>query len=85
MTTEEVAAALTEALPAGITADRAVAVLDSLGFHHEALSERDSTLRAILRDIRKDGFITTSVRVTLFFDKNHNLTKHEVEEILTGP
>lgn len=82
---ERVATTVEESLIPGMSIDRAVVILDSLGFQHSPLSEPDSSIQAILRDVRREGVILTSVHILLEFDAEGRLTGHQLKEVYTGP
>lgn len=82
---ERTEAELARRLPSGSTADRAVAVLDSLGVTHSTLVTPDNIITADFGESYRFFLVSSSVYVTLYFDTSGRLQQTNVEEIATGP
>lgn len=72
-------------LPIGSSSDRAIAVLDSLHVVHSDLVTPDRIITANFGESYRLFLVTSSVYLTLYFDKDRRLEQTKVEEIGSGP
>ena len=77
--------AIEKALPDGSSPEQAVRVLDSLGFRHGPLDQRDHTVTGSLREPDTKKPVFSTLRVVLTFDDQQRLSHRAISEVFTGP